>query len=93
MRNVSEILNSMKKMGADIDMDKDVTLFTKLNKFCFELLDSRDDIEYITINYGDIIDNPGEVAEKINQFLDGALDLEKAIEAVDAKLYRNRATK
>lgn len=90
MRNITEILNSMKKMGADIDMEKDVTLFSKLNKFCFDLMDSRDDIEYITVNYRDIIDSPKEMAERINTFLDGALDLAKAVEAVDTKLYRNR---
>ncbi len=92
MRNIDEVLNSMRKMGADIDMEKDRVLFGKLNTFSFDLMDKRDDIEYTTINYRDVIDNPGTELQKIGLFLGESLDIESAIKAVDSKLYRNRAT-
>ena len=69
MRNIDEVLNSMRKMGADIDMEKDRVLFGKLNKFSFELIDKRDDMEYTTINYRDVIDDPGKELQKIGLFL------------------------
>ena len=92
MRNIDEVLNSMRKMGADIDMEKDRVLFGKLNKFSFELIDKRDDMEYTTINYRDVIDDPGKELQKIGLFLGEPLDIESAVKAVDSKLYRNRAT-
>lgn len=91
MRNIEEVLNSMKKMGAEIDTEKDRILFGKLNRFSFELMENRDDIEYITVNYRDVIENARIELEKISLFLGEGFEIENAIEAVDAKLYRNRA--
>lgn len=91
MRNIDEVLNSMKKMGAEIDIEKDRVLFGKLNKLSFELMGTRDDIECITVNYHDVIDNARPELEKIDRFLGDGLNIENALKAVDAKLYRNRA--
>lgn len=91
MRDMDEILKSMQKMGADIDADKDRILFNKLNKFCFDMMDSNKNIEYITVNYHDVINTPEETAKKVNLLLEESLDVQNAIKAVDSKLYRNRA--
>jgi len=92
MRNIEEVLNSMHKMGAEIDMEKDKVLFGKLNKLSFEIMETRDDIEYVTVNYHDVIDNARAELEKISQFIGEGFNIESATGAVDAKLYRNRAT-
>ncbi|MFO8100805.1 MAG: nucleotide pyrophosphatase [Dehalococcoidia bacterium] len=90
MRNIEEVLDSMYKMGGEMDREKDRDLFTRLDRFSLKLLDDRDDIKYITINYRDVINNPRFVIEKIGNFLGEQIDFEGAVEAVDDKLYRNR---
>ena len=91
MRNIDEILRSMQKMGAAIDEEKDRALFSKLNRFSFELMRSRDDMENIRVNYRDLIDDPRRELERISQFLGETLDLDTAIKAVEPSLYRNKA--
>lgn len=92
MRDIDEVLRSMGKMGAAIDSDKDRTLFTKLNRFCLELMDGRDDMDYLIVKYRDVIDNPRDQVEMIGRFLGEEIDSELAVAAVDPKLYRNRAS-
>ncbi|MFO8010209.1 MAG: nucleotide pyrophosphatase [Dehalococcoidia bacterium] len=91
-RNMDEVLNSMEKMGAGIDREKDAVLFEKLNRFSFELMENRNDMEYITVNYGEVIGNPRIAIENVTGFFDIQMDIESAIEAVDSRLYRNRAS-
>ena len=55
MRDINEVLQSMQKMGAEMDTGKDKLLFMKLNNFSIKLMRSRHDIEYITVNYHDLI--------------------------------------
>jgi len=64
-------------------------LFEKLNKYSMKLLEEREDIDYIIVNYNDVLSNPRKEIERVNEFLDGKLDVESAIKAVDPKLYRN----
>jgi len=90
-RNIEEVLNSMYKMGGETDREKDRELFTKLDRFSLKLLDDRGDMKYITINYSDVISNPRSEIEKIGAFLGEQFDFDSAVEAVDSKLYRNRA--
>ncbi|MFC1848234.1 sulfotransferase domain-containing protein [Chloroflexota bacterium] len=89
-RNVSEVLKSMQKMGADIDMEKDRKLFSKLDRLSLELMNDRDDIEHVTVNYRDLIDDPHKQMERISGFLGEAFDVDAAIKAVEPSLYRNR---
>ena len=91
MRNMDEILKSMEKMGAAIDWEKDRTLFDKLNKFSFDLMQRRTDMEYITVNYADVLSQPRSEIERVSEFLKAPLALEEAILAVDPKLHRNKS--
>lgn len=50
-------------------------------------------MEVIKVPYADVIDNPRGEAEKINAFLGNNLDVDKMVEQVEAKLYRNRVLK
>ena len=93
LRNVNEVLDSMQKMGIPIDRGKDLALLRKLNGFSFELMDGRDDMEYVTVNYRDVIDNPTREIERVASFLGQTFDFERAIGAVDSGLYRSKSPK
>ena len=93
MRDLDEILQSMQKMGAKGDVGKDKPLYTKLNSFALDLMERRVDIEYITIDYRNVIETPEQVVGEIDRFWGTTLVREKAVRAVDVKLYRNRAGK
>ncbi len=90
LRNIDEVLISMRKMGGVMDMEKDRVLFDKLNRITLALLEKRDDMEYITVNYNDIVEDPVAAAQKVDRFLGGGLDIEKAARAIDLKLYRSK---
>jgi len=90
MRNMDEVLSSMLKMGASIDVDSDKALFNKLNRFSIELMRNRDDMEYLTVNYRDVLGDPRREMEKVSGFWGKPFDVEAAIKAVDPTLYRNR---
>ncbi|HDM22322.1 MAG TPA: nucleotide pyrophosphatase [Methanomicrobia archaeon] len=89
-RDLDEIMDSMEKMSGPIDREKEKPLFEKLNAFSLNLMEKRDDIEYIVVNYRDVIDDPVREIERVNSFLGGILDVKSAAEAVDPKLYRNK---
>lgn len=91
IRDLEEVLKSMQKMGAEVEPKRDRVLYEKLNKFCLALMRDRPDMEYLTVNYADIIANPREEIERIRAFLNVPLDVKSAMGAVDASLYRNRA--
>ena len=90
-RAIDEVLKSMSKMGAEINEETDRALFTKLDRVSLELMRDRKDIDYITINYRDLIEDPRNEIEKVGRFLDIVIDVDAAVEAVDPSLYRNRS--
>jgi len=93
MRNMDEVLKSMQKMGGEVDEKKDRALFNKLNEFSLELMRTRDDVEYITVNHRDLVDDPRSQMERVSSFLGEPCDVDAAIGAVDSSLYRNRASR
>jgi hypothetical protein len=93
LRNIDEVLDSMQKMGFPVDRRKDRALLGKLNRFSFDLMDRRDDMEYVTVNYRDVIDNPRREIEKVGCFLGQTFDFARAIRAVEPGLYRSRPPK
>jgi len=89
VRNLDEILDSMEKMSGPVDREKEKPLFEKLNKFTIDLMEKREDIEYIIVNHRDVIQNTRREVERVNEFLGGMLDVDEAVKAVDPKLWRN----
>ena len=89
IRNIEEVMDSMEKMSGPINREKEKPLFEKLNDFSISLMEKRDDISFFIIKYNDVINNPRKEITKINSFLDGMLNIESAIKAVDQSLYRN----
>ena len=55
------------------------------------LMAVRDNYEVLYVEHRQVIDNPAEVAEAINEFLGGQLDVAAMATVVDRQLYRNRA--
>jgi len=89
IRNIDEIMDSMEKMSGPINREEEKPLFEKLNRYAIQLMKKRDDIDYIIVNYNEVIKNPRREIERVNEFLGGKLDVESAVKAVDPKLYRN----
>ncbi len=90
LRDLDEIMASMSKMIGEKLGEEDKRAFEHLNEFALKLLDEREDVEYITVKYHDVIENPRREIERINEFLGGILDVDSAVKAVDPSLYRNR---
>jgi hypothetical protein len=92
-RNIDEILYSMEKMMGKKDEKHNETreIFIKLNSMIKKIMQERKDIDYLTVNYNEILSNPWENIKKIHKYLEMPKEsLEKMIDVVDKKLYRNR---
>lgn len=92
-RNIEEILDSMERMMGNKDRNRKETkkTFIKLNNIIKNQIQERDDIEFLIINYNEIISNPKENINKILDFLDIPEDIiGKMIEVVDNRLYHQR---
>ena len=90
LRDLDEIMASMSKMIGENLGEEDKRAFDKLNRYALKLLEERDDIDYVTVRYDKVIENPRKEIERINEFLGGILDVDSAARAVDPSLYRNR---
>lgn len=92
-RNIEEILDSMEKMADIKDTERDETResFVKLNSMIKNYIREREDIEVLIVNYNNILSEPSINIKKIYDFLGLAdINLEKMIDTVDKKLYRQR---
>ncbi len=88
-RDLDEVMDSMEKMAGSVDREKEKPLFQKLHEFSLDLMEDRDDIDYLVVNHRDVIENPVEETKRVNDFLGGMLDVETGAEAVDPDLHRN----
>jgi hypothetical protein len=96
-RNLDEVLASQKTMlersnteGANVTDEKLTEVFTRqLAKFD-DWIATRKEFRILRVNHRDMITAPMVQCERINGLLDGILDLEKAVSAVDPSLYRKR---
>lgn len=96
-RDINEILASQRKMmerrGEEIQLASDEVmkgLFEKHISNVKEFLKERG-IETLYINYNDVLDDPIENVQRVNEFLPWDLDIERMIEVVDPDLYRQRS--
>jgi hypothetical protein len=94
-RNIEEILDSMEKMADIVDKNRDETResFIKLNNMIKKQMEDRKDIEFLLVDYNDMILYPKNNIKKILDFL-GLPDfnIDKMIATVDKTLYRQRRT-
>jgi hypothetical protein len=92
-RNIEEILDSMEKMARIKDENREETrqAFIGLNNNIKKQIQERNDIDYLFINYNEVLSNPEKGIKKIHYYLEMPKDtIEKMIDVVDKNLYRNR---
>jgi hypothetical protein len=99
-RNMFEILASQRKMlirmGENPDKISDsemMTLFNKHLSIVKAWLGKQANIQFITLNYNQLIQDPTSHIENLNAFLGGSLDVKKMREVIDPSLYRQRITR
>ena len=94
-RNIEEILDSMEKMAGIKDENRDETRksFVKLNQMIKNFIANRDDVKVLYANYNEMISNPEHSIRIIVSFLNlSDANLDKMIQSIDKKLYRQRRT-
>lgn len=92
-RNIEEILNSMERMANINDENRDDTkrIFLKLNEMIKKQMSNRSDIDFLLVNYNDMIANPRKHIKNIQEFLGlSETSLENMVKVVDGRLYRER---
>ena len=96
-RKIEEILASQNKMmqrrGESTDDIPDNMMARIFKKHLIETsqwLIKQPNIDTIYINYNQTLENPESSAEKIAEFLQKDLDIEKMMQVVDPNLYRQR---
>jgi hypothetical protein len=55
-----------------------------------EWLQRQANLECLRVSYNTLLEQPGEPAERVREFLGGRVDVEKMARTVDPSLYRNR---
>ncbi len=88
-RDIDEILTSMAKMSGDLSVLEEKEIFEKLNRQSVKMLKEKS-IPHIIVKYNDVLKDARKEIERVNEFLGGVLDVDKAMNAVDPSLYRNR---
>ena len=97
-RNIDEVLASQKimlqrsgKQGAAISDERLKELFVgELEEF-EHWIATRKNFSILSVDYSDIVASPATQCKRINEFLGGILDGDRAAAAVDPSLYRNRS--
>ena len=96
-RRMEEILASQRRMlirrGEPTDKVSDermTELYRKHLRRVEAWIDEQPNIEVIYVSYNEILENPVELAGRINQFLGNTLNVENMVGVVDPTLYRQR---
>jgi hypothetical protein len=96
-RKMEEILASQRRMlirrGEPTDKVSDerlTELYQKHLRWAEDWIDKQPNIEVIYVSYNEILENPLELARRINQFLGNTLNVENMVGVVDPTLYRQR---
>ena len=97
-RNMHEMLTSQRIMlersGSDKGRSNDGEMGRLYDKHLTQIqgwLEKQDNMDILYISYNDVIENPRENTEIVNQFLGNKLDVNRMVRIVDKSLYRNRA--
>jgi len=95
-REMEEILDSMEKMAEikDSEREETKTTFNKLNNMIKKVIESREDINVLFVNYNKIISDPETNIKQIQNFIQiPDENYKKMIRIVDKRLYRQRRIK
>ncbi len=96
-RRIPEVLASQKKMMVrrgeptdDVPDDVMTGIFQKHLDETYAWLSTQPNMQVIFISYNDSLGDPNTTVEKVNTFLGGEMDIDKMMQVVDPKLYRQR---
>ncbi len=96
-RRIPEVLASQKKMmkrrgehADEVPDDVMAGIFERHLAEIDEWLGEQPDIETIHVSYNETLDDPEASAERVVAFLGDGPDVEKMMQVVDPKLYRQR---
>lgn len=95
-RDLNEVIKSQQVMqGKDADAFP-IKLVESYHKLLnsVEIWKNREaGVEMIYINYKDVLDNPEEIVNKVQEFIGQPMDIDAMMSCVDKSLYRNKVVK
>jgi len=92
-RDIDEIIDSTQRMSEKkFNRKKLKNTLTKLDKSTIEEMEGRVDINYVVVNYNEIISDYYKQAAIIKDLIP-EFDIDKGKEAIEISLYRNRRSK
>lgn len=96
-RSMAEILASQKQMlirrGEPTDAVNDETMADLFEKHLRQVeawLEEQSNFDVLYVHYHEALERPGEIADQINAFLGGGLNVEKMKSIIDKSLHRQR---
>jgi len=96
-RDIGEILASQRTMlqrkgnRSDINDEEMGKLFNRHLEEIENWLAGQKNMRVFYVNYKNVIEDPRNIAQVINHFLNETLNIEKMVETVDRSLYRQRS--
>ena len=96
-RDIGEILASQRTMlqrkgnRSDINEEEMGKLFNRHLEEIENWLAGQKNMRVFYVNYKNVIEDPRNIAQVINHFLNETLNIEKMVETVDRSLYRQRS--
>jgi hypothetical protein len=96
-RDLDEVLLSQEKMltrlgRAPAPREQMARAYTIHLQRLHEWLSRQVNMSILRIRYSDLVAQPRDLAERVHEFLGGAVEVERMVRAVDPSLYRNRKT-
>ncbi len=96
-RKMEEILASQKRMLVrqgkptdDVSDERLAKLYSQHLREFENWIDEQPNFDILYISYNDVLSNPAENANMVNEFLGNALNRENMVSIVDKALYRQR---
>jgi hypothetical protein len=96
-RGLDEVVASqnimLQRRGKDAERVDDATVIRMFRKELDKVerwLEGRANFQILFVDYNEVIRRPQRHAARVNDFLDGVLDIEAMVDVVDPSLYRNR---
>lgn len=97
LRTLAEVIASQEKMlqrlgsgGGEVPAEKLETIYGRELDAVKQWLAEQPNFQVLYVQYNDVLSNPHAVAEQLNDFLGGNLNVEAMAQVPDQSLYRNR---
>lgn len=97
LRRLPEVIASQEKMlqrlgpgGGDVPPEKLEEIYQREIDGVRQWLAEQPNFQVLYVQYNDVLEHPHDVAERLNEFLGGNLDVNAMERVPDQSLYRNR---